>query len=433
MNTKSLFIVIVIIIPLCILPSVIVVLSCDQSSPIKLRFASDGGVSDRGVSGYEIAGSVRYRVEVNFSFVHQSGPSGRYFFKIARLNDRQPNSELTQYCGPYQESELEYSSIIGSDTTPFLCRDRFNNTYDVFNSTDLLPGEIISLNQIYQIKLNEVSFTNIDPSKIGEYDTSDEMFSLYCNNSEKYYEKDDFNINATSYSVVNPSDNPVVKAQKICDWVGNHLEYDSARAGEMGAKWAYDNGIGDCSEYSSLMVTLLRCQGIPARKVVGYLITKDVYTEPSIGQEWSFGYRSYGEFDISSHAWVEYYVPNVGWIACDPTWDDSNYLNYFNRIDCFRLNLNVGAWFSIPLFPDESEFSNPCIAVSLRDFSAQNPTLIDFEYVISIKVVDTNFSAPEIPFLVVINGILACEIIVILALLIIYVKKRLSLFLFAKN
>ena len=366
-------------------------------SPNQLNFTATP--SENGVSNYEITQSVTYNVEINFTLTHSAGGNGDYWFKFSRLNDRQPNSSLTQYSGPYQESKLQYSSISGSGTTPFIYRDRFNNTYDVFNATNLLPDETIALNQNYQIKLNEVFFNNIESSEIGEYDTSDDMFALYCNNSETYYEKDDFNINATSYNIVNPSDNPVVKAQKICDWVVDHLEYDdNLPIQEMGAKWAYDNERGDCSEYSSLMITLLRCQGIPARKVIGFVISTDATTTPYIGQEWTFYTNSNEETTFLGHAWVEYYVPNVGWIACDPTWDER--ANYFNHIDYLRLNLNIGAWFSIPQLSDKSEFPHPCIVYT-------DSSTFDYEYTFKISVVGVNIAASELIIIITISVILA--------------------------
>ena len=93
--------------------------------------------SSDGVSNYSINRSITYQVEINFTLTHLSGANGDYLFKFSRLNDRQPNSSLTQYSGPYQESELQYSSINGSDNDPFIYRDRFNNTYDIFNGTSL--------------------------------------------------------------------------------------------------------------------------------------------------------------------------------------------------------------------------------------------------------------------------------------------------------
>jgi hypothetical protein len=176
--------------------------------------------SDDGVSNYEIVQSVTYEIEVNFTLTHHSnsvGPgTGDYWFQFSRLDDRQPYDNLTHFVPPYQESELLFNKITGTSEAPYTLQDRFNNTYDIFNNT-LAPAESIIVSQKYHIKLNEISFVNANMSQIGLYDTSNEMFDLYCNHSETYYEKDDPNINATSFSIVNPGDNPITKATKICN------------------------------------------------------------------------------------------------------------------------------------------------------------------------------------------------------------------------
>ena len=386
-----------------------------------INFSSELKVnSSGGVSNYSINQGVTYQVEINFSLTHESYAGleneGDYWFKFSRLNDRQPTSTLTQYCGPYQESSLLYSNITGSTSTPFVYRDRFNNTYDVFNAT-LAPNEKIILNQKYLVKLNEVFFSNVIYSEIGEYDTSDDIFALYCNNSEEYYEKDDPFLNATSYSIVNPSDNPVMKAQKICNWVVDHLTYsDNLPNEEKGAKWAYDNQMGDCSEYSTLMITLLRCQGIPARKVTGFVISADSTTQPYIGQKWTFFSKSNNPTNILGHAWVEYYVPNIGWIACDPTWDEEG--DYFNHIDYLRFNFNIGAWFSIPeLSEDESEFPHPCLIY-------QTPSLFDYEYNFKVVVIETDLQVLDYSTIIIINAIFGVIMIGIALLIRSSRKKR---------
>ncbi|MFX1499225.1 MAG: transglutaminase family protein, partial [Promethearchaeota archaeon] len=372
------------------------------------------------VSGYTITGSVTYQVEINFSLTHNNlggAPyTSTYYFKFARLNNRSPNSSLTKDTPPYQESSLVYNKISGNVSTPYVSQDKFNNTYDVFNAT-LSPSHSVFLSQKYNITLNAISFTNIEPSTIGTYDTSDEIFDLYCNRSETYYEKDNPTLNATSFSIVEPDDNPVVKAQKICDWVSNYLTYDgNLPSQEKGALWAYNNGRGDCSEYSSLMITLLRCQGIPARKVTGYVFTNNPNFHPYLGEQKTFYLSNKGD-NFLGHAWVEYYVPNLGWIACDPTWNDG--ANYVNRIDYLRFASNVGAWFTIPEIEElQSEFPNPCIVYN-------ETANFDYNYQVAITVVaSSNLPLNLVAIIITIGTIVGLVSIIIVVVVFSNRRKR---------
>lgn len=61
---------------------------------------------------------------------------------------------------------------------------------------------------------------------------------------------------------------------------------------------------GVCQDYSHIMLALCRLRGLPARYVSGYLFT---------GSE---GDQSSPD---ASHAWVEVWLPTVGWLGLDPT------------------------------------------------------------------------------------------------------------------
>lgn len=351
---------------------------------------------ENGVSNYVITQNVKYEVEINLSLTHKSLANSTYWFKFARLNDKQPNSSITQFSPPYQESELVFSNITGFNNTPYVMQDKFDNTYDVFNNT-LNYNEEILLNQIYNITLNEVVFQDIVGAG-GIYNTSDDIFDLYCNNSVLYYEINNTALINKSNEIVVGITDPVLKAEAIYNWVSGHLEYDGNLPDqEMGALWAYNNEKGDCSEYSSLMVTMLRIQNIPARKVTGFVISNNPATRPQVGDKWDFSIsRNDGivTSDFLGHAWVEYYVPEIGWIASDPTW---NAANYFNKNDYLRFHLNVGQWFSIPeVVNDSSEFPNPCIVYNqLATF--------DYLYEAQITVIESNLiPLEEFPFLFVI-------------------------------
>ena len=380
------------------------------SAEVTLRTAN-------GVSNYQVNQSVTYQVEINYTFTHTRIADQSYYFKVARLNDRQPNSTLTQYTPPYQEAKLLYNSITGYDSLIMGSFDKFNNTYDLFNAT-LSTSETITLSQKYNITLNEVAFGNIQDSDIGVYDSSDEMFDLYCNNTETYYERNDPDLFTASNQIVNPSDNPLEKARKICENVSNYLVYDDTLpAQEQGAAWAFNNKRGDCSEYSSLMITLLRIQGIPARKVTGYLLTNDNNYNPAVGDVFNFYASSSGSSNILGHAWVEYYIPEIGWIACEPQIENS-----YKKIDFLRFNLNIGAWFFIPGaspgYDYVSEFPHiPSPVASDHD-------AYTFNYDIKITVLETDLMFIDWLVIIVIGSIVGAVIIGIVLLVRSKKKKR---------
>jgi len=373
--------------------------------------------SAEGISNYEVSQSVTYQVELNYTFTHTKAPTQTYYFKVARLNDRQPNSTITQYTPPYQESELLYNSITGTGSLIMGSLDKFNNTYDLFNAT-LGFSDTITLSQKYKVKLSEVTFGNILDSDIGSYNTSDEMFDLYCNNTESFYERDDPDLIAASNSIVDPSDNPLEKAQKISSWVSGYLAYSGSLPPlEMGASWAYDNKLGDCSEYSTLMITLLRIQGIPARKVTGYLISADSNLQPAVGQVFNFQASSSGTSSLLGHAWVEYYIPEIGWIACEPQNPNS-----YKKSDYLRLNLNIGAWFFMPGASPGYEYVSefPHIPSPV----ASDHDAYTFNYNVKITVLETNLNSLNLLIIIIISSIAVILIIGIVLLIRSSRKKR---------
>lgn len=374
-----------------------------------------GSVSESYPTNYQISNSVTYVVEINFSLTQLTG-TGNYYFKLPRLNNRTPNSTLTPLCPPYQESELIYHDLYGNIPSQTLLNhtDRFKNVYDSYNATlNYLSNPEVKLSSKYKIKLNEIVFDTLTPSDIGTYNASDEIFELYCNQSKVFYNRSDPALISLSNSIVQPSDSVVVKANKIINWISNNIEYNDSLDVEIGASNAYGNLTGDCSEYSSLMITLLRIQGIPARKVTGFCISNIYNLKPEIGDTYEF-YNRNDATNLLGHAWVEYYVPNIGWIACDPTWHQVTG-TYFNRIDYLRFNYNVGEWFFFPPDQQVSEFPVPYATGSYTGSYSY-----DFEF--KITVINTNYSGIDFMLLLIIASITVAAILLLVMILIL--RKR---------
>jgi transglutaminase-like putative cysteine protease len=64
---------------------------------------------------------------------------------------------------------------------------------------------------------------------------------------------------------------------------------------------------GVCQDFAHIMIAIARSWGIPARYTSGYLYHR--------------GSRQDRSADNATHAWVEAYLPSLGWIGLDPTND----------------------------------------------------------------------------------------------------------------
>jgi len=87
-----------------------------------------------------------------------------------------------------------------------------------------------------------------------------------------------------------------------------HRDYQYAPGSTNLATTAFDvyvNKRGVCQDLSNLFITMARLLGIPARYICGYIHTGN-HGENRIGAD-------------ASHAWVQLYIPNVGWKGFDPT------------------------------------------------------------------------------------------------------------------
>ncbi|HEY0190737.1 MAG TPA: class II glutamine amidotransferase [Kofleriaceae bacterium] len=71
----------------------------------------------------------------------------------------------------------------------------------------------------------------------------------------------------------------------------------------------YVNRRGVCQDFTNLFICLARLLGVPARYVCGY-----IYTGPKSAE--LLPHQRQGE---ASHAWLQVYLPQVGWKGFDPT------------------------------------------------------------------------------------------------------------------
>ena len=115
-------------------------------------------------------------------------------------------------------------------------------------------------------------------------------------------------------------DTPYDKVRAISDYLIQNCTYSLHSAPVPPSRDAVvffltDSHAGACDMFASSMALLLREMGVPARIATGYLQPDSTPQNRKGGTErptWIVRERD-------AHAWVEYFVPGLGWLSYDPT------------------------------------------------------------------------------------------------------------------
>ena len=97
---------------------------------------------------------------------------------------------------------------------------------------------------------------------------------------------------------------PFVAAKHLCEYVYKNFTYQKGITTvetTMEEVWKLKSGV--CQDFAHMLLVMLRLMDIPARYVSGYICPN------------KSGMRGEG----ATHAWVEAYMPNFGWLGLDPT------------------------------------------------------------------------------------------------------------------
>ncbi|HEX4183160.1 MAG TPA: transglutaminase family protein [Caulobacteraceae bacterium] len=98
---------------------------------------------------------------------------------------------------------------------------------------------------------------------------------------------------------------PLSAVRSVCETVCNALEYQhGVTRADSPIDLTLAAGRGVCQDFAHIVIAICRSWGVPARYVSGYLFTDR--TE---------GDRSDPD---ATHAWVEVYLPSLGWVGIDP-------------------------------------------------------------------------------------------------------------------
>jgi len=185
--------------------------------------------------------------------------------------------------------------------------DDEGNTLLMFHLKEIPAGQSTQIKLRYLVQVYAVAY-DLSPARPTR---SPESSLRRYTAPEKYVESDDPAIVAKAMEVAGRFTDPVQKARAIYAYVGKALTFKLNVNKIDGAAAALRSGQGDCTEFTTLAVALLRASGVPARVLLGYTA---------------------GAQDTPFHDWLEFYVPDRGWVPMDPTWGRHG-ADYFGRMD----------------------------------------------------------------------------------------------------
>ena len=238
----------------------------------------------------------------------------------------------------------EYSRFIGEQLSPYpkeVVTDTMGHRFAVYNIPSIISGGTIIFQQKYVIELSTASYT-FDRAAVKEEYSSVEMSIRYAyTQPEPDIESDHTDIISFMQGGTEGQTNPYRIASALFSLVNMATTYTNDVL-DQSALATLHRGTGNCDGYSNLYIALLRAAGIPARKLSGYLyIPSEHYTEEYLDAK-----TGGTMLNNLRHAWVEFYLPEIGWVAADPTFTNTFEINgtvhklpdwsYFANIDSSR-------------------------------------------------------------------------------------------------
>jgi transglutaminase-like putative cysteine protease len=266
----------------------------------------------------DILGSIRLSPEVRFSIQSteesywQTNAYDRYTANgWSRTGEADPYvGQLPSPPGAYREVEQTVSVETGSRVMPAAWKPvRVSGAPAeralVTPQGTLQPDGTLGLGDTYSVRSRVPQHTSEQLRRAGS-DYPDRVAEQYLQLPGSVSDR----VRQRAAEVAGGEDNAYDKAVAVESYLERAKEYSltvERPDGEITDAFLFEMDAGYCTYYATAMVTMLRSEGVPARFVTGY----------TPGQE--VGENEYVVRGLDSHAWVQVYFPEVGWVNFDPT------------------------------------------------------------------------------------------------------------------
>lgn len=208
---------------------------------------------------------------------------------------------------------LQFQLLISNSPNVEISRDYYGNRVGNFNTLDSHKEMILESRMLIRVN-HSLKIPEIDTTTIA--DLSKDMKKSIMLQRLCYPEtiKNQKIIDRILSKIIEPEKSIIAIAQECNQYIYKNFIYTK---GITTIYTTLDEVLeikkGVCQDFAHLLLQLLRTAGIPSRYVSGYICPNEN------------DYRGEG----ATHAWVEIFTPNQGWLGLDPTnniWTMANHV-----------------------------------------------------------------------------------------------------------
>lgn len=262
------------------------------------------------------------------SLLHLQASDTLRVYNSLTIHNLCPNVNRLVMLLPCPESN-RYQDVVGhrfsADGSRLLTEDDRSYLRFLYFKSQLTGLSEFTVNDTFDIVYKEISvpFETVDPN--AQYDTQSDDYQDNLGNVGIYIQPQHPYIDSIANVVWASSDHSIRDyAYKCYEYVAQHLTYHLYSEGLLPLDTVIARQGGECGDFTTLFVNLLRNKNIPARHVAAF--TSD------------------GQY----HVWAEFLLPGYGWVPVDATYKNGNPAgNFFGEyheqyiVAHFGLNLSV--------------------------------------------------------------------------------------------
>ena len=228
-----------------------------------------------------------------------------------------------RYSGPVHESVMELRMQPRSEagqtlrnfqitTNPraqlFAYTDHFGNAvyhFNVLRQHSELRIEALSVVEVKDQRALPAATDALEWQRYNSFNLSGEHYDL-LEESEFAKSSPELKRFISAHNLEKPSGDPLTALKHLNGLIHDSFEYEAGVTQvHSPIAQALDQRRGVCQDFTHIMIAIARQWGVPARYVSGYLYHRRQDKDRSSPDE--------------THAWMEAYLPSLGWVGFDPT------------------------------------------------------------------------------------------------------------------